>query len=240
MRKYSCSGPTVVKIRWLAVVAEQAQGLQRGVAQRVHRAQQRDLVVQRLARPRHERRRDAQERPVRVRHDERRRGGVPCGVAAGLERDAQAAGGEGRRVGLALDQLLAGEVGDRRAVSHGLEEAVVLLGREVRQRLEPVRVVGGALRHRPLAHRLGDGVGEGGVKRAAAAQGRLQGLERALGQTLALNCDGEDVVAEVRRSGNGEVRRAEGVAVGAPLCGVDVVLTGLAHRGLQSSGGCLG
>ena len=131
------------------LVAEQPQRLDRRLGQRVHRAQQRDLVVQRLARPRRERGRDAQQRAVGVLEDERRARRVPRGVAAGLEGRADAAGGERRRVGLALDELLAGELGDRGALAGRAVERVVLLGGRAGQRLEPVRVVGGALLQSP-------------------------------------------------------------------------------------------
>src|SRR6185295_901754 len=120
------------------LVAEEAQRAQRGLAQRVHRAQQRDLVVERLARPRRERRRDAQQRAVRVLEDERRRGRVPRGVAARLEGRAHAAGRERRGVRLALDELLARELGEGGAVRARGVERVVLLGGRARQRLEPV------------------------------------------------------------------------------------------------------
>src|SRR5439155_4454082 len=92
-------------------------------------------------RPRDERGRDAERRAVRVLEDERRRGRVPGGVAAGLEGRADAAGRERRSVRLALDQLLARELGDRAAVAGGRVERVVLLGGHAGQRLEPVRVV---------------------------------------------------------------------------------------------------
>ena len=98
-------------------VAEQAHGAQGDVRERVHRAQERDLVVERLARPRRERGRDAEHRAVRVLEDEGRRGRIPRRVAARLERGPDAAGRERGRVGLALDQLLAGELGDRVAVA---------------------------------------------------------------------------------------------------------------------------
>jgi hypothetical protein len=98
-------------------VAQQRQRAHGRARERVHRAQQRDLVVQRLARPRREGGRDAQQRAVGVLEDERRRGRVPGGVAAGLERRADAAGRERRGVRLALDELLAGEVSDRGAVA---------------------------------------------------------------------------------------------------------------------------
>ena len=113
-------------------VAEQLQRADRRLRQRVHRAQQRDLVVERLAGPRRERGRDAQQRAVRVLEDERRAGRIPGRVAAGLERRADAAGREARGVGLALDQLLAGELRQRRALAGRRVEAVVLLGGRAR------------------------------------------------------------------------------------------------------------
>ena len=92
------------------VVAEQRERAQRGLAQRLHRAQQRDLRVQRLAGPRRERGRDAEVGAVRVLHDERRARRVPRGVAAGLEGRPDAARGEAGRVRLAPDELLPAEL----------------------------------------------------------------------------------------------------------------------------------
>ena len=207
--------------------------------QRVHRAQQRDLGVERLAGPRHERGRDAEERAVRVVQDERRRRRVPRGVAAGLERRADAAGRERRRVRLALDQLLAAELGDRVAVAGRVVEGVVLLGGQAGQRLEPVRVVGGALLHRPLAHRLGDRVGQLRVERVAGLQRRGQLLEDVLGQAGALLVGREDVGAEDVGAGRRQVDGAEGAAVHRPLGGRDVLLAGT-HGAGTSSCACSG
>ena len=229
MRKYSCSGPTVVNTRVASLVAEQAQRADRRRRQRVHRAQQRDLRVQRLAGPRDERRRDAQQRAVGVLQDERGRRRVPRGVAARLERRADAAGRERGGVGLALDELLAGELGDRVAVAGRAVERVVLLGRHAGQRLEPVRVVRGAALQRPALHRLGDGVGERGVERLAVGERALQRLEDVLGQAGALDLGAEDVGAEDLVAGDRQVRRAERAAVGAPLRGRDVLLPDSAH-----------
>ena len=66
-----------------ARVAEQLQRVHRRLRQRVHRAQQRDLGVQRLARPGDERGRDAEQRAVGVLEDERRArsGPRPCSRA---------------------------------------------------------------------------------------------------------------------------------------------------------------
>ena len=137
--------------------------------------------------------------------------------------------GKRRGVGLALDQLLAGELGDRRAVAGGRVEGVVLLGGRAGQRLEPVGVVGRALLHRPLLHRLGDRVGQRRVERLAARERPLQRLVDVLGQAVALDGGGEDVGAEDLVAGEGQVERAERGSVGAPLRGGDVLLAGPWH-----------
>ena len=104
-------------------VAEQLQDALGLLVQGLHRAQQRRLLVERLAGPRAERRRDAQRRAVGVFQDVGRAGRIPGGVAAGFERGADAARGEARRVRLALDQFLAGELGDRPAVAGRARES---------------------------------------------------------------------------------------------------------------------
>ncbi len=114
-RKYSCSGPDGGEHARRGRVAEPAQDAQRLLAQRLLRAQQRDLVVERLARERDVGGRDRERDAVGLDLEEDRRGHVPRGVAAGLERGPDAARRERRRVGLALDQVLARELGDRRA-----------------------------------------------------------------------------------------------------------------------------
>ena len=215
--------------------AEQLQSADRRPRQRVHRAQQRDLVVQRLARPGRERRRDAQQRSVGVLEDERRRGRIPGGVAARLERRADAAGRERGGVGLALDQLLAGELGDRGAVARRGVEGVVLLRRRAGQRLKPVRVVGGAPLHRPVLHRLRDRVGERGVQRLAVLERALQRAVDVLGQPVALQVRAEHVRGEHLVGRQRQVGGAERRAVGAPLGGGDVLLAGPGGHGRVDS-----
>ena len=144
-------------------------------------AQQRRLLVERLAGVGDERRGDAQHLVL----DEGGGGGVPGGVAAGLERGAQAAGRETRGIGLALDEGLAGEGLQRAAVSGGLHEGVVLLGRDARERLEPVRVVRGTLLERPLLHGVGNLVGDVEVECLALLDDAGELLVGGLGQTLA-------------------------------------------------------
>ena len=153
------------------VVAEELEhplGLGR---HRLLRAQHRRLVVERLAGHRDEDGRDAQRVAVGVLQHVRRAHHVPAGVAAGLEGVAQAAVREARRVRLALDQGLARERRERRAVADRVEEAVVLLGGQAGQRVEDVRVVGRALLHRPVLHRRRDGVGDVGVQRRRLLDG---------------------------------------------------------------------
>jgi hypothetical protein len=211
------------------LVAQQPQRADRGLRERVHRAQQRDLGVERLTRPGDERRRDAEQRAVRVLEDERRARRVPRGVAAGLERVADAAGRERGGVGLALDQLLAAEPGKPLAVAVGLEEGIVLFRGETRERLEDVGVVGGAALQRPVLHRLRDALREGGIEGLAVLERRLQLLVDVLGQALLLHLGREYVGAEGVVRSLGEVDGAEGFAVRAPSGGGHVLLAGLDH-----------
>ena len=144
------------------------------------RAQKRSLLVERLARVGDEGRGYAEDLVL----DEGRARGVPGGVAARLEGRAQAAVGEARRVRLALDELLAREGHEDRAVVDRREEAVVLLGRDAGERLEPVREVRGALLERPLLHRVRDLVGDVQVERLAVVDDLAELLVRRLGEPL--------------------------------------------------------
>src|SRR4051812_44246025 len=76
-------------------VAEQAEDAQGLAGERLHGAQKRGLLVERLAGPTEERGWNHQGGPVGTFHDERRARWVPGGVAAGLERGANTPGGEG-------------------------------------------------------------------------------------------------------------------------------------------------
>ena len=121
---------------------------------------------------------------------------VPAGVAAGLERGADAARGEARRVGLALHQLLAAEFGDGRAGAGRAQEAVVLLGGQAGHRLEEVGVVGGAVLEGPVLHGAGDRVGDGRVERQPLLDRLLQRLEDRLRQPGLLDFLTENQLAE--------------------------------------------
>ena len=156
-------------------------------------AQERRLHVERVARERAERRRDAERRAVRVPLDERRRGRIPRRVAARLERRAQPARRERRGVRLAADQVLAGEPLHRLRGARRLQEGVVLLGRAARQRLKPVREVRRALFKRPGLHALGDRVRNRRVEGLRVAHRRKQLRGDGFRQMAANRLLGEDV-----------------------------------------------
>ena len=145
------------------VHAEELQHAQRLLVERLHGAQQRRFLVERLAAVGTERRRDA-ERFVFDKGVARR---VPGGVAARFKRGAKPAGGKARSVRLAPDEFLAGKLHDDAAIRRGGDEAVVLLRGAAGEWLEPVGIVRRALFDRPLLHGVGHGVGNGGIQRAA-------------------------------------------------------------------------
>jgi hypothetical protein len=160
---------------------------------------------------------------------------IPRRVAARLERGADAAGRERRCVRLALNQLGALELRDRRPVALGLEERVVLLRRQAGQRLEHVGEVRRTLLERPLLHRLGDLVGELGVQGLPRFQNALQLAIGVTREPILLDLLREHVGAERVRLVLAEIERPECFAVRAPLgCG-DVLLTDPRHLYLRAS-----
>ncbi len=79
------------------VGAEDLEDAQCLLGERLHRAEQRDLGVQRLTGPGDEGGRNAEGDVVVAPHEEGRAGRVPSGVAAGLERGPEPAGRESSR-----------------------------------------------------------------------------------------------------------------------------------------------
>ena len=152
------------------LVAEQVQHPQGLLVQRLHGAQQRRLFVQRFAAVGTEGRGDAQ----RLVLDKGVGRGIPGRVAASLKRGAQTAGGEAGRVRLALDQLLAGELHKHTAVRRGGDKAVVLLGGDAGQRLEPMGKMSRSMLDGPILHGLCHGVGHLTVQPAALVNGLFQ------------------------------------------------------------------
>ncbi len=180
----------------LGARAEQLQDADRLRRQRFHRAQQRRLLVERLAGPAHERGRDDQRHAVRVGEQPRRAGRIPGRVAARFEGRAHPAGREARGVGLALDQLLAAELRDGAALGRRRQERVVLFRRDAGQRLEPVGVVGSAVLERPVLDRRRDRVRRALVEGLALGDRAPQGLVDLLGKTGALHLFAEHEAAE--------------------------------------------
>ena len=87
----------------------------------------------------------------------------------------------------------------------GFKNAVVLLGGDAGQRLEPVRVVRGAVLDRPVLQRAGDDVGHRVIDRFAVRNGAAQRAEHFLRQPGALDFLVEGQRAEVL----GRLARAE-------------------------------
>ena len=174
------------------LIAQQAQQPEGLVAQGLHRAQQRGLLVQHLAAVGAEGGGDVQGAPL----DKGIGGRVPGGVAPGLKGSPQAARGERRGVRLALDELLAGKLHNHPAIAGGGDEAVVLFGGNAVERLKPVGIVGGAQLHGPVLHGGGHGVGHGQVQLLALVDGFAQGAVHVLGQALHHHVVVEDGAAE--------------------------------------------
>ena len=144
-------------------VAEEPQDADGLTADLVHGPQQGGLLIQGVAGVGAEDGGDAEG----VLLDKGEGGGVPGGVAPGLEGGPQAAGGEGGRVRLPPDQLLAGKLHQRPAGLLGGDEGLMLLGGDAGHGLEPVGVVGGPVVHGPVLHFrrhfVGGFQGEGGA-----------------------------------------------------------------------------
>src|SRR5215510_9278507 len=92
-----------------------------------------------------------------------------------FEGRAHAARREARGIRLAADQFLAAEFRYRAPVGGRSEKGVVLLGRNARQRLEPVSVMGCAVLDGPVLQRASDRVGGREIERLSAGDGGAQG-----------------------------------------------------------------
>ena len=162
------------------VFAEQLQNLAGLRGNGLHGAEQRGLLVQCLAGIGAESRGDAQN----IILYKGVAGGIPCRVATGLTGGTQAAGGEGRGVRLALNQLLALKFHNGSAIAHRGNKAIVLLGGNAGERLEPVGIMGGALFDGPVLHNTGNHVGHVQIQRLALVNGGLQAFVGGAGKAL--------------------------------------------------------
>ncbi len=177
-----------------SLVTEKTADAHRLTADGFHGAKKRRLFVQSLAGIAAERSGDAERFGVAVIVEERGAGDIPNRIAAGLKRGAYAAGGKGRGIRLAVNELLAAQLHDDAAVMLRADKGVVLLGGSAGQRLEPVRVMGGALFDCPRLHRGRRRVRNAGVEFLAGRHAGLQALINGSGQTLAHLLLAEDVL----------------------------------------------
>ena len=152
-------------------VAKQLQDTHGLLVQGLHGAQQRGFFIQRLATVGTERRGDTQCLVL----DKSVRGRIPGGVAPGLEGSTQAAGGEAGGIRLTLDQLFTRELHDDAAIRRGGNKAVVLLGGNAGQRLEPMGKVGRAVLDGPILHGIRHHIRYLVVQASALVNGLLQG-----------------------------------------------------------------
>ena len=155
--------PAKVRVNLGHVLVEVLADVDSGLVHSVESLEQRRLVVERVAGVGDEYRRDAKRRT----DDECRRRNVPGRVTASLEGLADAAVGERRCVGLLLCKVLSGKFFDHAAVGTVVDEAVVLLGSAVGQRLEPVGVVNHVVVDGPCLHAGSHAVGNGAVNQLA-------------------------------------------------------------------------
>ena len=150
-------------------IAKQPQHPQGLPVQGLHGAQERGLFVQGLPVVAAEGGGDAQGSVL----EKGVGGGVPGGVAPGLEGGPQPSGGEGGGVRLPLNQLLSGELHDNPAVGGGGYKAVVLLGGHAGEGLEPVGKMGRPMGHGPVLYGRRHGVGHPDVQLFSLVNGPL-------------------------------------------------------------------
>ena len=154
------------------LIAEQAQDAQGLPVNRLHGAQKRRFLVERLAAVGAEGGGDA-ERAVL---DKGRGSGIPGGVASGLKGGAQAAGGKAGGVRLALYKLFAGKVHDDLASSDRVNKAVMFFRRDPGHGLKPVREMSGPVFHGPLLHGDRHGIGYVELQMAPGVDGLAERL----------------------------------------------------------------
>ena len=163
-------------------VAEETADAHSLAADRLHRAQQRRLLIQRFTGIRAEDRGNAQRLRVAAVIKESRARDVPDGISTRFKRCTDAAGREGRRIRLALDELLAAQFHDHAAVLLRADEGIMLFRRRTGQRLKPVRVMRRAAFDRPLFHRAGRRIRHNRIQFLSGLHGALQTLIDRTGQ----------------------------------------------------------
>ena len=157
-------------------VAEQPQDSQGLLVDRLHGAQQRGFLVQRLALVGAEGGGDTKGHADGVLPQKRGGGAVPGRVASGLKGGPQAPGGEGGGVRLALDQLFPGKFHDHPAVAWRGDKGIVFLRGHAGEGLKPVGIMGGSPLDGPILHGVGHNVGDAGIQLRSVLDCLLQFL----------------------------------------------------------------
>ena len=137
-------------------VAEESENTKSLLVESLHGTEQRRFLVECLAAVRAERRGNAEGLVFYKCVGS----GIPRGVAAGFKGCSESARREGRCVRLAFYQFLARELHDNASVGCGGYEAVMLLGGNAGQGLEPVGEMGRAMLNGPVFHSGGNCVGD--------------------------------------------------------------------------------
>ena len=163
-------------------VANEFKQFHGALRQHVGAAQQRRHLVEGFAVVADEHRWNAEVLHAAGFTDEDGRRRIPCRVATRFPGGAEATRGEAGRIGFRLNQLLAGKRLNGELVLVEIEEGVMLLSGEAGLRLEPVREVRDAARHRPFLDDLRDDRRDLGVELIAEADGRRELLVDVLGQ----------------------------------------------------------
>ena len=123
-----------------------------------------------------------QSRTVGPFHDEGGRRRIPCRIAARFKGGANAAAGKARGVGFAFDQLFAGKLLNGCAPPGRHNERIVFFRRTAGHREEQMGEVGRPLFQRPVLHRRGDDIGDGGINARPGIQGLAKRGKFRLGQ----------------------------------------------------------
>ena len=111
----------------------------------------------------------------RISDDEGGGGGVPCGIAPGLEGVPQSSAGERGCVRLLLAQQLSAELLDGFVTGARVGEGVVLLRGTAGKGLEPVGVVGYPAVDGPSLHTGRNILGDGGIEGCTPLDGLVDG-----------------------------------------------------------------
>ena len=161
------------------LIAEELENAHGLLIERLHRTQQRYLLIKRLAGIGTEGSRNVQRTVL----DECIGGRIPCRIASCFKCGTQTAGREGGGIRFTLDQLLAGEFHDHSAIGRRGNKAVMLLGSQTRFRLEPVGIMRCTQLERPVLHCRCNGICNRAVELGASVDGTLQALIDLFGKT---------------------------------------------------------